>query len=253
MPNRFWTHARTLVDGQTARTTPINNHLDQIDAGFQKVADEVNRAVRFTANETFGEATLQLSHTAAQRANRVVGFDTNGNVELRSGTFTWRNNWAGGQSYGVNDMVRGPSANFFSLYTCAVAHTSGVFATDLAAGRWQLAIDLTELNRYIRKYQLITSASSPYQAVAGDDLMVDTSGGAVTIVLPAAPALLDQPVHVVHVAGTAAVTVGRNGKLLQGLAEDMTIPAPPSGTQQYMSCELAFANDTLGWRLVKGT
>lgn len=253
MPNRFWTHTRTLVDGQTARTTPINNHLDQIEAGFGNVASEINRSVRFTANESFSESALQLSQTASQRANRVIGFDTNGNVELRSGTFTWRGAWTGATNYGVNDVVRAPEANYFSLYVCISAHTSGVFATDLAAARWALAVDLTEMNRFIRKFRLVTSAASPLQAAAGDDLMVDTSGGAVTITLPAAPVITDQPIHIVHVNGTAAITVARNGKLIQGLAEDMTISAPPVGTQQYQSCELGFCTDALGWRLVKGT
>lgn len=253
MPSRFWIHLRTLVDGQTARTTPINNHLDAIDGGFQSVASEMNRAIRFTANEEFTESKLQLAQTAAQRATRVIGFDAAGNVELRSGTFTWRGNWAGGQSYGVNDMVRAPAANFFSLYVCIVAHTGGTFATDLAAGRWALAVDLSEMNRFIRRFVTITAANSPYAAVAGDDLMVDTGVGAVSVVLPSAPQQTDQPIHIVHVAGTSNITVARNGKLIQGLAEDMTIPAPPGGTGQFMSCELGFCDDARGWRLVKGT
>lgn len=31
------------------------------------------------------------------------------------------------------------------IYTCLISHTSGVFATDLSAGRWQLILDLTTI------------------------------------------------------------------------------------------------------------
>lgn len=42
--------------------------------------------------------------------------------------------WANTQVYAVNDMVDQGGA----AYICAIAHTSGVFATDYAAGKWQI-------------------------------------------------------------------------------------------------------------------
>lgn len=44
--------------------------------------------------------------------------------------------WASGQVYAVNDMVD----YLGSAYICAVAHTSGVFATDYATGEWQIFV-----------------------------------------------------------------------------------------------------------------
>jgi hypothetical protein len=251
MSRPFWQHERTLTDGQTARTDPINRHLDAIEGGFGNVAEELNRSVRFTANETFSEGTLQLPQTAAQRANTVMGFDATGtSLQLRSGTFNWRGNWAGATFYNLNDVAIGPAANFNSIYVCTSQHTSGVFATDLAAGRWQLIIDLTQVYRFVRRFRILTAADSPFTATAGDDLMVDVSSGAVQITLPSAPALEDQPIHVVHIGGNIvsnAITVARNGKLLMGLAENMTVNTANA------SFELAFSNNTYGWRLVKGT
>jgi hypothetical protein len=42
--------------------------------------------------------------------------------------------WQTATAYAVNDMVDVSSA----AYVCAEAHTSGVFATDYAAGKWQI-------------------------------------------------------------------------------------------------------------------
>lgn len=248
MANRFWNHAKTLIDGQTARTTPINEHLDAIAAGLDKVAAELQQTFRFPSGSP-DEATFKFEVTAAQRANQIIGFDANGVPQLRSGSFTWRGNWAGGQLYRVNDMVRGPSAapHYSSLYTVIVQHTSSDFATNLAAGFLELAVDLSEMNRFIRRFQIITTN---HAAAAGDDLFVNVSGGAIQITLPANPQLSDQPITVCHVGGSIAannITIQRNGKLIMGLAEDMIVNTTGA------SFELSFCNDTFGWRLVKGT
>jgi hypothetical protein len=50
--------------------------------------------------------------------------------------WTSRGLWATATAYVVNDMVDVAG----SSYICAVAHTSGTFATDYAAGKWQIFV-----------------------------------------------------------------------------------------------------------------
>lgn len=71
----------------------------------------------------------------------------------------------------------------------------------------------------------ITSANSPYQAQSGDRLAIDTTGGPVTITLPLSPVLGDRLEFVDdgQNSETNAITIGRNGKTIQGVAEDMTV------------------------------
>lgn len=249
MPSRFFDNTTTLLQGQLARAEAVEAKFELVDTALLGVANELNRAIRFTAG-TPDEDDFQLAHTAAQRANQIIGFNGAGAPELRSGTFTWRGDWATAQTYLVNQVVRAPQANFFSHYVCVVQHVSGVFATDLAAGRWQLIHDMTEVFRFVRRFQIITAAQSPYAAVAGDDLFVDVSAGAVQITLPAAPTIADQPICVCHFAGNVVannITIARNGQAIMGLAENMTVNTPNA------SFELSFARATEGWRLVKGT
>jgi len=52
---------------------------------------------------------------------------------------TWRGNWITSVIYSSRDVIIGPDTN---LYICAVAHTSGTFATDLASGYWVLVVDV---------------------------------------------------------------------------------------------------------------
>jgi hypothetical protein len=49
--------------------------------------------------------------------------------------------WVTGTAYSVNASVTEGSA----FYRCLVAHTSGTFATDLAAGKWVLIVDFATI------------------------------------------------------------------------------------------------------------
>lgn len=55
-------------------------------------------------------------------------------ASLNSTAFVWRGTWLTATAYQVNNMVFNGGAS----YICVVAHTSGTFATDLAAAKWEL-------------------------------------------------------------------------------------------------------------------
>jgi hypothetical protein len=65
--------------------------------------------------------------------------------------------------------------------------------------------------------------TTTYTAVSGDNLLVDTSGGAFTITLPITPAT-NATVYFQDAKGTFGtnnLTVGRNGQTIMGLSEDL--------------------------------
>lgn len=84
-----------------------------------------------------------------------------------------------------------------------------------------------------------------YTAVANDALLADTNGGAFTITLPASPAAND----VIYIAdyrgtwNTNNLTIARNSKLINGLAENMTC-----GTD-WDTLTLTYIDTTVGWRV----
>ncbi len=87
--------------------------------------------------------------------------------------------------------------------------------------------------------------SGNYTAADGDNLFVDTSGGAVTITLPASPSIGNQ-VKIIDSHGTAAtnnITVGRNSQKIQGTAADLTISTNRAGIA------LVFYDSDNGWLL----
>lgn len=86
---------------------------------------------------------------------------------------------------------------------------------------------------------LLVYTSSNVSASGSQRIWCDTAAGSVTVTLPSAPASGDE-VDVVRI-GANSVVVGRNGKNIAGLAEDMTIDTTPFGVT------LTYVNG--GWRV----
>lgn len=87
--------------------------------------------------------------------------------------------------------------------------------------------------------------TSSFSAVAFGAYFVNTTAGVVTATLPGSPVIGDSIrfFDVAKTFDTNVFTVGRNGKLLQGDAADMTV------TTESAAFELIFCNDTFGWRI----
>jgi hypothetical protein len=90
-----------------------------------------------------------------------------------------------------------------------------------------------------------TDVTSNITAVPFATYWVDTSSDAVTITLPVAPVKGDRIrfFDVANTFDTNALTIARNGKLIQGDASDLLV------TTEGASFELVFHSDTYGWRI----
>jgi hypothetical protein len=86
------------------------------------------------------------------------------------------------------------------------------------------------------------TASTAITAAAGINYVL-TGASAVTVTLPASPTISDT-IYVTVANGLTTNVIARNGKPIQGIAEDMTLNAP------YASAQLRFTDNTEGWVLV---
>ena len=102
-------------------------------------------------------------------------------------------------------------------------------------------------------YELQTSGgtwitkTTTYTALSGDKIFVDTSGGAFTITLPAAPSTGDE-VRFVDLASsfdTYNLTVGRNSLKINGATADLTVATEDA------AFALVYSGATYGWKLME--
>ena len=117
-----------------------------------------------------------------------------------------------------------------------------------SAGTLQAATALyveQEVENSHKTWASVDDTASPYDANANTRLLVDTTNGAVTVNLPAAPSTGDY-VEFVDAAGKFDVnnlTIGRNSLKIMALDEDMTV------AKLNASFRLVYANATSGWRI----
>ena len=104
-------------------------------------------------------------------------------VAARAGSY--RGTWLTGTAYRFSDIVvDGSTGNY---YTCAIANTSGTWATDLAAGDWVLMFNMVALNASVTSAvaSASTAAASAITAVAAAST---AQGSAITAVAAATTA-----------------------------------------------------------------
>ena len=90
------------------------------------------------------------------------------------------------------------------------------------------------------------TVTTTYSAHSGEQLFVDTNGGAFTITLPSAPATGDviRFFDLRKTFDSNALTIGRNGKLIQGDSADMTV------SSEGAAFDLVYSGDSYGWRIL---
>lgn len=123
--------------GTTAEGEAVDQKFDEVAAGFQETEKDTRRALKFPFSD--GMPSQEFEATAFQRRNRVLGFDTDGNLALVSGFFN-RGDWQPDTDYFLNDVVRDPVTT--NLYVLIVSkHTSGATSDFGNTSLWYLAID----------------------------------------------------------------------------------------------------------------
>ena len=90
------------------------------------------------------------------------------------------------------------------------------------------------------------TVTSSTTAHSGEQFFVDTNGGAVTITLPASPATGDviRFFDLRKTFDSNALTVARNGKLIQGDSANLTV------NSEGAAFDLVYSGDSYGWRIL---
>jgi hypothetical protein len=126
MAIQTYTRYRDYSDFQSSNPNTEYNGAD-FDTDFDRIK---------TFSDAASAAIADVRRDDGQLKNASVGLDQIKSelVPFLNKAVTFKGDWATATAYAVNDFVAESSSN----YVCLVAHTSGTFATDLAAGKWQL-------------------------------------------------------------------------------------------------------------------
>ena len=102
---------------------PANSHeeaLDRVTMIAQEIQEELGRAIKLSKTNTM--TSTEFTVAAADRANKVLAFDSTGEISVTQELGTFRGNWATATSYAVRDLVKDTSTN--NIFIVDTAHTS---------------------------------------------------------------------------------------------------------------------------------
>lgn len=135
------------VDYQPNDPFPAETHekaLDRATVLVQQLETDIARSLRQAEADT---SSLGALPDGAARAGKYLGFDASGNPTTNTSFGAWKGDWVAGYAYIAGDVVRDGAngADTGNVYVCVSGHSSGVWATDLAGAKWQLAVDVAAI------------------------------------------------------------------------------------------------------------
>jgi len=122
---------------------PAESHeegLDRSTMAIQQLQEEVTRAIKLSKTNTM--TSTEFTVAAADRANKILAFDTNGEISVTQELGTFRGNWATATSYAGRDLVKDTSTN--NIFIVNTAHTSSgsqPLTTNANSALYELIVD----------------------------------------------------------------------------------------------------------------
>ena len=151
--------------------------------------------IRFTSANT-GDMSLDMylenSEIGGRSVHYLLGsiFDTSG-VFIGSGLFDWKGSWQTSTTYAVGDTFIDPATD--NIYVTLVAHTSSSVASDLAAAKTAIVLDVTQVKADKNAAAASATAAQSSEDDAASDLLLTNADVVLThadVVLTAADVVL---------------------------------------------------------------
>jgi hypothetical protein len=122
---------------------PAESHeegLDRATMAIQQLQEEVTRSLKLSKTNTM--TSTEFTVGASDRANKILAFDTNGELSVTQELGTNRGNWATATTFNARDIVKDSSNG--NIYLCNTTHTSigtTPISTNADSAKWDLLVD----------------------------------------------------------------------------------------------------------------
>ena len=122
---------------------PAESHeegLDRATMAIQQLQEELTRSIKLSKTNTM--TSTEFSVGASDRANKILAFDTNGELAVTQELGTNRGNWATATTFNARDIVKDSSNN--NIYIANTTHTSTgttPISSNADVAKWDLIVD----------------------------------------------------------------------------------------------------------------
>tara|TARA_R110002012_G_scaffold254913_1_gene434062 strand:+ start:1791 stop:4070 length:2280 start_codon:yes stop_codon:yes gene_type:complete len=129
-----------LVENDPFTAETVEGAFDRSIMIAQETQEEVDRSLKISRTNTM--ASTEFTVDATTRANKILGFDTAGNLSVTSELGSFKGNWSASTVYGARDIVKDTSTN--NIFIANTGHTSSgsqPLTTNTDNAKWDLLVD----------------------------------------------------------------------------------------------------------------
>jgi len=122
---------------------PAESHeegLDRSMMAIQQLQEEVDRSIKLSRTNTM--TSTEFAVGATDRAGKIFGFDSNGELVVSQELGTFKGNWSASTTYSARDIVKDTSTN--NIFLANTGHTSSgsqPLTTNTDSAKWDLLVD----------------------------------------------------------------------------------------------------------------
>ena len=129
-----------LIENDPLPANTLEDALDKATSISQELQEQVDRSIKISRTNTM--TSTEFTTSATDRANKVLSFDSSGELAVTQELGTFRGNWAASTSYAVRDLVKDTSTN--NIFIVTEAHTSSgsqPLTTNTNSAKYTLIVD----------------------------------------------------------------------------------------------------------------
>ena len=129
-----------LIENDPLPADTLEDALDKLTSINQELQEQSDRSLKISRTNTM--TSTEFSTSATDRANKILSFDSSGELSVTQELGTFKGNWAASTTYAVRDLVKDTSTN--NIFIATVAHTSSgsqPLTTNTDSAKWTLIVD----------------------------------------------------------------------------------------------------------------
>ena len=138
--NLTLTQGTDYVENDPFPAESHENALDRITMIAQQLQEAIDRSLKISRTNTMTNTEFTVG--ATDRANKILSFDSAGEITITTAIGTSRGNWAASTAYAERDIVKDTSTN--NVFIVNTAHTSSgsqPLTTNANSAKYTLLVD----------------------------------------------------------------------------------------------------------------
>ena len=134
------TQTLDLVENDPFTANSVEGAFDKNLSITQELQEQVDRCIKISRTNTM--TSTDFTNSATDRADKILAFDTNGEISVTQELGTYRGDWSASTAYNARDLVKDTSTN--NIFLCNTSHTSSgsePLTTNTDSAKWDLIVD----------------------------------------------------------------------------------------------------------------